>query len=260
MGMTEPTMPAAVYRRRGEIEVAEIDTPAPDGDHVLVEVDYCGICGTDLHMVLDGWGRPDSIGGHEFSGRIAARGVEVSEWQLGDAVVAGPVPGCGSCETCRAGRPGLCLERPPAGVSEFQGAFAGYVRVEERQLFRVPAALSLREAALTEPLAEVLRELGSTHCMVVHGSDGLDELTLAGTTRVSELKDGTVRTYDVDPAALGFAYCKSESMRGGRRPPALAPVVDAENIICRLFRLRRELLGSSKRTILFGVAVPVLFG
>lgn len=151
-----PAMRAAVFLERGRLEVQERPLPELGARDVLLRVSHCGVCGTDLHMVLDGWGRPDSIGGHEFSGRIAARGAAVRDWSLGDAVVAGPVPGCGDCTTCRAGRPALCVERPPAGVSEFQGAFAGYVRVDERQLFRVPAALSLREAALSEPLAVAL--------------------------------------------------------------------------------------------------------
>ena len=149
-------MRAAVYLEKGRLEIQERPLPELGPREVLLRVSHCGVCGTDLHMVLEGWARPDSIGGHEFSGRIAARGTEVSDWSIGDAVVAGPVPGCGSCETCRAGRPALCAERSPAGIGDFQGAFAGYVKVEERQLFRLPAALSLREAALTEPLAVAL--------------------------------------------------------------------------------------------------------
>jgi (R,R)-butanediol dehydrogenase/meso-butanediol dehydrogenase/diacetyl reductase len=150
------TMRAAVYLEKGRVEVQDRPLPALGPRDVLLRVSHCGVCGTDLHMVLDGWGRPDSIGGHEFSGRIAAHGDRVSGWRVGDAVVGGPVPGCGGCEGCRAGRPGLCSEKPPAGVAEFEGAFAGYVKLDERQLFRVPAGLPLREAALTEPLAVAL--------------------------------------------------------------------------------------------------------
>lgn len=149
-------MRAAVYLEKGRVEVQQRPLPALGRRDVLLRVSHCGVCGTDLHLVLEGWGRPDSIGGHEFSGRIVARGADVQGWSIGDAVVAGPVPGCGRCETCLAGRPAICAERPPAGSDDFQGAFAGYAKVDERQLFRVPAALSLREAALTEPLAVAL--------------------------------------------------------------------------------------------------------
>ena len=72
--MTDATMPAAMYRRPGELEIIETPVPSIGPADVLVEVEYCGICGTDLHMVLDGWGRPDSNGGHEWSGRVVAAG------------------------------------------------------------------------------------------------------------------------------------------------------------------------------------------
>lgn len=178
------TMRAAVYLEKGRVEVHERPLPQLAPRDVLLRVSHCGVCGTDLHMVLDGWGRRDSIGGHEFSGRIAARGSGVQDWAVGDAVVAGPLPGCGSCESCRAGRPALCAERPPAGADDFQGAFAGYVKVDERQLFRVPAALSLREAALTEPLAVALHGIGLTGIRpgqraLVSGAGPIGALTIA---------------------------------------------------------------------------------
>jgi anthranilate phosphoribosyltransferase len=68
---------------------------------------------------------------------------------------------------------------------------------------------------LTEPLANVLRHLGSEHVMVVHGSDGLDEITLAGPTRVSELKDGSVSTYDLDPKDYGLTLAETDALKGG---------------------------------------------
>ncbi len=71
------------------------------------------------------------------------------------------------------------------------------------------------DASLTEPAANVLRRLGSIHCMVVHGSDGLDEITLGGTTQVSELRNGRVRTYQLEPRDLGFRRRSSDEVRGG---------------------------------------------
>ena len=118
-------MRAAVYLEKGRVEVQERPVPELGPRDVLLRVSHCGVCGTDLHLVLDGWGRPDSIGGHEFSGRIAARGASVQDWAIGDAVVAGPLPGCGRCAARRAERPAICAERSPAGVGDFQGAFAG---------------------------------------------------------------------------------------------------------------------------------------
>src|SRR6202035_2970627 len=67
-------MRVAVYRQRGEVEVEE--RPVPDvGPHdVLLEVSHCGICGSDIHFVLEGWGQPDSVEGHEWAGRVVAVG------------------------------------------------------------------------------------------------------------------------------------------------------------------------------------------
>lgn len=149
-------MRAAVYQRRRDLRIETRPVPEPGPLEVLLEVSYCGVCGTDLHFVMDGWGRPGSIGGHEFSGRVVAVGVGVEEWSEGDAVVGGPELGCGACEYCEAGRPILCTGRGTPGVVEFQGAFADYVCVPAAQLLRVPEGLSLREAALVEPLAVAL--------------------------------------------------------------------------------------------------------
>lgn len=68
--------------------------------------------------------------------------------------------------------------------------------------------------ALTEPLANVLKRLGSNHVFVVHGHDGLDEVTLTTTTKVSELNDGEVRTYYFDPRENGFDYCHPSDLKG----------------------------------------------
>jgi anthranilate phosphoribosyltransferase len=71
------------------------------------------------------------------------------------------------------------------------------------------------DPTLTETLARVLQRLGSTHCMVVHGEDGLDEITLGGRTRISELRNDTIRTFDLDPNDLGFERRSLDEVRGG---------------------------------------------
>jgi L-iditol 2-dehydrogenase len=152
-------MRAVVYR--GPRDLVVEDRPVPElGPHdVLLEVSHCGVCGSDLHMFVDGWGAPDSIGGHEYSGRVVTMGADVTGWSPGDEVVGGPARRCGTCEYCRAGRPQLCTGRSNPGVGEFQGAFADFVRVHEAEILRVPAGLSMRAAALAEPLAVALHGL-----------------------------------------------------------------------------------------------------
>lgn len=149
-------MDAAVYRRKRELRIERRPTPNVGPEDVLIRVEYCGVCGTDLHLVMDGWGRPDSIGGHEYSGRIVRVGRDVVGFEIGEAVVGGPEPGCGNCEYCANGRTMLCTARSTPGVSEFQGAFAEYICVHRSQLLHIPEGLSLRDAALAEPLAVAL--------------------------------------------------------------------------------------------------------
>ena len=75
--------------------------------------------------------------------------------------------------------------------------------------------LGVFDGALTEALAGVLRELGSDRALVVHGSDGLDEITLTGPTQVSELKDGQVSTRQIHPGDFGLQTVSAEALKGG---------------------------------------------
>ena len=87
------SMRAAVYLEKGILAVEARQLPELGPRDALLDVSHCGVCGTDLHMVMEGWGTPRSIGGHEYSGRIVAMGDEVEGWRLGDAAVGGGVPG-----------------------------------------------------------------------------------------------------------------------------------------------------------------------
>ena len=153
MTLTESTMPAAVYRRPGELDITEVPLPELGPCDALVEVAYCGVCGTDLHMVLDGWGTPDTIFGHEWSGQVAAAGSE-ARIAKGTAVVGRGWTECGRCQHCQQGQPGLCIDRPLAGLDDgHSGAFARYLVTDHRNLTAIPDGVSLREAAYAEPLA-----------------------------------------------------------------------------------------------------------
>ncbi len=86
------TMPAAVYTAKGEVTIEERPVPRPGPGQVLVEVGHCGICGSDIHIILEGWGKPGAVEGHEWSGVVAAVGDGVATWTVGDGVVGGPSP------------------------------------------------------------------------------------------------------------------------------------------------------------------------
>lgn len=75
--------------------------------------------------------------------------------------------------------------------------------------------IGVYDGGLTEPLCEVLNDLGCERAYVVHGHDGLDEITATGKTQVSELKEGRVITFDLDPADYGFSCCRPEDLQGG---------------------------------------------
>jgi len=189
-------MKLAIYRRRGEIEVGSTATPTPAPDEVLLRVSHCGICGTDLHLVMDGWGRPDTTGGHEYSGEIVAMGSAVTDWKIGDAVVGGPTPRCGVCEYCRAHRPSLCEGGDTPGADRELGAFAEFKCVPAARLVRIPDGLGLRAAALCEPLAVALHGITQSGIedgqrALITGAGPVGALTLAA-LGASGIRDVTV--------------------------------------------------------------------
>src|SRR5438270_13218124 len=152
-------MPAAVYRGKGDLVVEHRPVPRPGAGEVLVEVSHCGVCGSDLHMVLDGWGRPGTVGGHEWSGRVAAVGPETDGWLVGTRVVGGDLVPCGRCPFCATGRPSLCQHRGPVTGGDLDGAFATFVVTAASGLVAVEDGMPLRTAALTEPLAVALHAI-----------------------------------------------------------------------------------------------------
>ncbi len=165
--MIPARMRAAVYKGNQTIDVEDYPTPTIGPTDVLLEISHCGVCGSDIHFVLEGWSAPNRVHGHEFSGTVAAVGDRVTRWAVGDAVVGGPAPRCGQCEYCRAGRPNLCSGRSAVGGDDGQGAFAEYLAVDEHQLLPLPKGVTLREAALTEPLTVALH--GITLAAIVPG-------------------------------------------------------------------------------------------
>jgi 2-desacetyl-2-hydroxyethyl bacteriochlorophyllide A dehydrogenase len=150
-------MLAAVYVGEGALEVQALPVPELGPGEALIEVSHCGICGTDLHLVLERYARPGSVLGHEWAGTIVALGAHIGDWEMGARVVLDPAPGCGECRACTRGRPAVCLRREPPDLLDFsRGAFCRYKVAPAARLVRVPDTLSTRAAALTEPTAIAL--------------------------------------------------------------------------------------------------------
>lgn len=189
-------MKAAVYKERGVIQVESFDVPTPGPEDLLLRVSHCGICGTDLHLTMEGWGQPDSVGGHEYSGEVVAVGSRVRGFAPGDHVVGGATPGCGECEYCHARRPSLCSGRGAIGTGGFTGAFAEYKCLGAASAIRIPDGLSPRVAALAEPLAVSLHGITASGIApgqraLVTGAGPIGALTLAA-LRARGIDDVTV--------------------------------------------------------------------
>ncbi|HEY5619845.1 MAG TPA: alcohol dehydrogenase catalytic domain-containing protein [Vicinamibacterales bacterium] len=148
-------MKALVLRRPGDLVVAEVDTPQPHGDEVLVRVTNSGICGTDLKIYTGGM--PASypiIMGHEISGDVVDTngGGHVL---AGQRVLVDPVLYCGTCADCRAGRTNLCATGGIIG-REVNGGFADYVVAPRSHVYALPPSIDSQTAPLIQVLTTCL--------------------------------------------------------------------------------------------------------
>jgi threonine dehydrogenase-like Zn-dependent dehydrogenase len=194
--LMEDTMLAAVYEGDGAVAVRSLSAPEPGPDEVVLEISHCGICGSDLHFVVEGWSSAGSVHGHEYSGTIVATGPGVTDWAPGDRAVGGPGPGCGSCAPCLTGTAQLCLQRDQPGRAPSRGAWARYKLLRADHLHRVPDGLDLRTAALTEPLAVALR--GVRRSGVRPGGRAL----VCGAGPIGLLSVAVLRALDVDDVTV----------------------------------------------------------
>lgn len=143
-------MKALVYTGPHAMEIRDVAEPAPlSGGEVLLRIDACGICGSDMHA----WHGRDSrrpaplILGHEAVGTIAA-----GEW-AGTRVTVNPLVACQTCEACVSGRENLCAERQIISMPPREGAFAQHLIIPERNVIAVPEHVAPTKATLVEPLA-----------------------------------------------------------------------------------------------------------
>ncbi len=143
---------ALVVTDKRKIELQDIPKPKIEAGKVLVKVAYCGICGSDLPRYFEGGVHTfPQVLGHEFSGIVEEIGSDVDNITVGEKVSVAPLIPCGSCDNCQKGEPAMCTQYSFIGSRE-QGAMAEYVVVPEKNCVRVPDSLSLKEAALLEPL------------------------------------------------------------------------------------------------------------
>jgi L-iditol 2-dehydrogenase len=150
-----PEMTAVVKGRLGEGGVAVTSWPIPKtrGGDVIVEVHGAGVCGTDLHLLSDGYpSRPPVVMGHEVAGVVVEVGEGADPSLLGARVACETHHQVCSCVHCQEGRRNLCDNKTSMG-SFVDGGFAQFVRVPAQLVHRVPDHVSLAEASMSEPLA-----------------------------------------------------------------------------------------------------------
>ena len=143
----------------GNVDVREVPEPRCGDGRVKVEIAYCGICGTDIHVLHDTFRNyPPVILGHEFAGTVVEIGRDVTGVELGTRIagLGATAVTCGRCQYCLSGHFFFCPQRRGMGHG-VDGAFTRFVVMRPDQLYRVPEGFSLEEAALSEPFAAVVQ-------------------------------------------------------------------------------------------------------
>src|SRR5690348_10219693 len=141
-------------------EIREVAVPRFGPNEVLVKVQVASICGTDLHIYnWDRWAqkriKPPLIPGHEFCGHVVAVGDEVTTVKEGDFVSAEMHVACGKCLQCRIGEAHICQFVKIIGV-DANGAFAEYVVIPERNIWKLDPAIPPEYASILDPLGNAV--------------------------------------------------------------------------------------------------------
>jgi threonine dehydrogenase-like Zn-dependent dehydrogenase len=152
-------MRAAVFQGEGRLAIEERPLPTLAAvDDVIIAVEACGICGTDVQILNVPPGHPATPGtimGHEFIGRVTALGASVGDLRIGQRVTVDPDPKCNTCVPCRAGRPANCLNVSALGIFR-DGALASHVKAPAGAVYPLGDGPRADIAALIEPLACVV--------------------------------------------------------------------------------------------------------
>ena len=198
-------MKAAVFDRAGRpLQIESVADPTPGPREVVVRVDRCGICGSDLH-ITDGHGYTVPAGtvlGHEFAGEIVAIGPDVHHLGVGERVAAMPIIGCGSCRYCLSGTPAWCTS-----IVYTFGGYAEYAIASSVTAIPLPATLSSADAALAEPLAVALHGVAAAglrpggHVLI----QGAGPIGLAALFWAKSLGAGRVDVVEGVPARANIA-------------------------------------------------------
>ena len=193
-------MKALLLTEYKKMVVTDVDEPKVGPDDVLVQVEACGICGSDIHGYDGSTGRriPPLVMGHEAAGVVVETGNNVTDLEVGARVTFDSMVSCGNCHFCRVGDGNLCDNRMGLGVScgEYRrhGAFAERISVPRRIVYRLPDSLPFEHAALVEAVSVAVHavnvtpiQLGDTALVVGSGMIGLLTLQAARAAGASQV-------------------------------------------------------------------------
>jgi len=206
-------MNALVLAEYGRLILEQQPIPACGPDEVLIRIAACGICGSDVHGYDGTSGRriPPIVMGHEAAGTIEQVGAGVNSLLPGDRVTFDSTIFCGQCEFCLRDEVNLCDNRQVAGVScgdyRRAGAFAEYIAVPSRIVYKLPADMPFAHAAMLEAVAVALHAVrlstiqpGDTTLVIGAGMIGLLSLQAAAVARAAR-----IFVADVDATRLKLA-------------------------------------------------------
>lgn len=174
-------MKAQVFYGPQDMRFEEIPTPSPKEGELLLKVEACAVCGTDVRIYYSGHHnvKPPQVIGHEITATIAEIGKGVEGYNVGEKITVVTPVGCGHCKYCLAGKVNLCSSFRAIGYN-FPGGFAEYMilpqeAVRQGNALKLPANADLETSALIEPLSCVLNgqdylNIGFTDTVVVIGS------------------------------------------------------------------------------------------
>jgi alcohol dehydrogenase, propanol-preferring len=144
---------AVLHEFKKPLTIEDVARPKPDAHEVLIEVEACGVCHSDLHVADGDWPqivpitKKPLILGHEIAGRVVEKGASVTHLELGDRVGVPWVHWtCGECEFCREGNENLCVKQQITGVT-VDGGYAEFVKAPASHALKIPDGLSSIDAA-----------------------------------------------------------------------------------------------------------------
>jgi threonine dehydrogenase-like Zn-dependent dehydrogenase len=242
------------------LELQELPEPEAVPGEVVLQVDGCGICGSDLSSYKVGL-FTGIVPGHELAGSIVAVGGGVTTWEVGDAAVVDPKIPCGSCVDCLGGAVYRCAMALTAGIGFARdGGFAERLAVPARLLHRLPAGLALEHACLVEPLSVAIHGVeraraGPGDAAIVVGLGPIGLLTVA-----TLHARGVAPIIGVDPVAdrrqlaldLGAQGAVAEIREVRGLVPPVAAVIECSGY-APLLQAAADLVTPGGRLVLVGV-------